>query len=147
MHDTNHTVAGEVYKSFFAVTKQLKQLSHQSAGEIGLTMSQMVILNHVRSQPGLTQKAVTEHLLFSKSRVSIHIDVLVEKGLVIREIPETDRRETKLILTPEGEALCERYNKEALPFTALQAALQAFSQDEIDRMLELHRRLLSNLRS
>lgn len=135
----------EVYNSFFSVTRQLKKLAHQSAVSLGLTVHQLQILNSIRTNPGQTQKEITESLVFAKSRVSIHIDSLVEQELVIRKISELDRRETKLYVTKAGEELCLRYNQEAFSYKALGAALEEFSQEEIDSLLKMHKQLLSRL--
>ncbi|WP_158602240.1 MarR family winged helix-turn-helix transcriptional regulator [Cohnella endophytica] len=135
----------EVYDSFFSVTRQLKKLAYQSAVSLGLTVHQIGILNSVRTNPGQTQKEVTERMIFAKSRVSIHIDSLVEKGLVLRQVSELDRRETRLTITPAGEELCARYNGEALPYKALESALPQFSREEIESLILMHQRLLSRL--
>lgn len=135
----------EVYNSFFAVARQLKKLAHQSAANLGLTVHQIGILNSVMENPGQTQKEVTERLVFAKSRVSIHIDALVEKGLVTRAVSEQDRRETKLYLTPEGKGLCMRYNDEAFSHKVLGSALELFSADEVNQLLQMNKKLLAYL--
>lgn len=143
MVDKQQTI--EVYNSFFAVARQLKKLAHQSAANLGLTVHQIGILNSIRTDPGLTQKEVTERLIFAKSRVSLHIDALVEKGLATREASELDRRETKLYLTADGDKLCLRYNEEAYSHKVLEIALQRFSKEELDSLVEMHKQILAQL--
>lgn len=143
MVDKQQTI--EVYNSFFAVARQLKKLAHQSAANLGLTVHQIGILNSIRTDPGLTQKEVTERLIFAKSRVSLHIDALVEKGLATREISELDRRETKLYLTSGGDKLCLRYNEEAYSHKVLEIALQRFSKEELDSLVAMHKHILAQL--
>lgn len=143
MHDPRHTA--EVYHSFFSVARQLKRLAHQSAAEAGLTVHQLDILRLIRSVPGLTQKEVTERLRVPKSRVSLHIDALVEKELAVRETSRQDRRETLLRLTPAGEELCERFDREDQSRLALEQALGQFSAEEIGTLLDMHQRLLDEL--
>lgn len=135
----------EVYHSFFAVARQLKKLAHHSAANHGLTVHQLGILNSVYRIPGQTQKELTERLVFAKSRLSIHIDALAEKGLVQRMTSEQDRREIKLYITPAGEELCMRYNEEAFSHKVLEAALTQFSEEEIQSLLHMNRQLLSHL--
>lgn len=134
-----------VYDSFFAVARQLKRLAHQSAAEVGLTVHQLDILRHIVKRPGLTQKEVTERLRVPKSRVSLHIDTLVEQGLVLREPSPQDRRETLLTSTAVGAALSERYEQEDLAHRALDAALDAFSPEEVELLLAMHKKLLQKL--
>lgn len=135
----------EVYHSFFAVSRQLKKLAHQSAAKLGLTVHQIGILNSIQDNPGQSQKEVTERLVFAKSRVSTQIDALAEKNLVTRVISEQDRRETKLYITPAGEELCKRYNEEAFSYKVLGSALEQFSGEEIDTLLRMNRQLLDKL--
>ncbi|ULO05306.1 MarR family transcriptional regulator [Paenibacillus sp. 19GGS1-52] len=143
MVDKQQTI--EVYNSFFAVARQLKKLAHQSAANLGLTVHQIGILNSIRTDPGLTQKEVTERLVFAKSRVSLHIDALVEKGLATREASELDRRETKLYVTTDGDQLCLRYNEEAYSHKVLEIALQRYSKEELDSLVAMHKQILAQL--
>lgn len=135
----------EVYNSFFAVARQLKKLAHQSAANHGLTVHQLGILNSIQGTPGQTQKELTERLVFAKSRLSIHIDTLAEKGLVQRIPSEQDRREIKLYITADGEELCSRYNEEAFSHKVLGAALTQFSGEDIESLLDMNTKLLSHL--
>ncbi|QWU13287.1 DNA-binding transcriptional regulator, MarR family [Paenibacillus sophorae] len=141
----DHCRTAEVYRSFFSVARQLKRLAHQSAAEVGLTVHQLDILRLIRTVPGLTQKEVTERLRVPKSRVSLHIDALVEKEFAVRETSPQDRRETLLRPTPSGETLCEHYDREDLSRKALSRALRQFSPDEIELLMMMHERLLNDL--
>ncbi|MBW4083352.1 MarR family winged helix-turn-helix transcriptional regulator [Paenibacillus sp. S150] len=135
----------EVYQSYFAVARQLKKLAHQSAAKLGLTVHQIGILNFLLGHPGQTQKEVTERLVFNKSRVSLHIDALALKGLVNRAVSEQDRRETKLYLTPAGEALCQQYNGEAWSHQVLGEALEQFTEQELKQLIHMNKQLLLHL--
>ena len=135
----------EVYHSLLAVARQLRKLAHQSAADLGLTVHQIGILNSILKHPGQTQKEVTERLVFAKSRVSLHIDALVLKGLVTRSASEQDRRETRLDLTSAGEALCKQYNEDAYSYKMLGAALDHFSGDEVQSLIRMHTQLLAQL--
>ncbi|AIQ12526.1 MarR family winged helix-turn-helix transcriptional regulator [Paenibacillus durus] len=143
MDDHCHTA--EVYRSFFSIARQLKRLAHQSAAESGLTVHQLDILRLIRTAPRLTQKEVTERLRMPKSRVSLHIDALVDKEFAVRETSPQDRRETLLRSTPAGETLCEHYDRDDLSRKALAGALRQFSPEEIELLLTMHERLLNEL--
>ncbi|WP_150268414.1 MarR family winged helix-turn-helix transcriptional regulator [Paenibacillus tepidiphilus] len=141
-----HQQTVDIYHTYFAVSRQLKRLAHQSAAQLGLTVHQIGILNAVRARPGQTQKEVTEQLVFAKSRVSLHIDALVEKGLVERRTSEQDRRETLLYITAAGEECCLQYNAEAAAFKVLEDALSQFSEAEAAGLLKLNLQLLELLK-
>ncbi|WP_088043607.1 MarR family winged helix-turn-helix transcriptional regulator [Bacillus sp. EAC] len=135
----------EVYNSFFSVAKQLKRLTYQSATDLGITVHQLIILNTLRINPGISQKELTEKLFFNKSRVSLHIDTLVDKDLVKREVSEIDRRETKLYLTTNGEEIYQRYREESSSYKALGISLNQFTEEEIDMLLQMHSRIVNKL--
>ncbi|QSF47128.1 MarR family winged helix-turn-helix transcriptional regulator [Paenibacillus tianjinensis] len=143
MVDPEHTM--EIYHSYFKVARQLKRLAHQGAASLGLTVHQIGVLNSIHENPGQTQKEVTERLVFAKSRVSLHIDSLAEKGLVSRITSEQDRRETKLFITSEGETLCRRYNEEAFSYKMLSSALEQFPEEDIQSLLRMNKQLLAHL--
>ncbi|AIQ41251.1 MarR family winged helix-turn-helix transcriptional regulator [Paenibacillus sp. FSL R7-0297] len=143
MTDPAQTI--EVYHSLLAVARQLRKLAHQSAADLGLTVHQIGILNSLLKHPGQSQKEITERLVFAKSRVSLHIDVLAEKELVTRTASEADRRETRLNLTPAGEALCRQYNEDAYSYQMLGAALDHFSGEEVQSLIQMHSQLLEQL--
>lgn len=143
MTDPAQTI--EVYHSLLAAARQLRKLAHQSAADLGLTVHQIGILNSLLKYPGQSQKEITERLVFAKSRVSLHIDALVEKGLVTRTPSEVDRRETKLDLTAAGEALCSQYNEDAYTYKMLGAALDHFSGEEVQSLIRMHTKLLAEL--
>jgi DNA-binding MarR family transcriptional regulator len=135
----------DIYQSFFKIARQLKRLAFQSAADLGLTVHQINILESVRLNPGQKQKDLTEKLVFAKSRVSVYIDQLVEKGLVLREPSEQDRREIQLFITPAGEELCQVYKQEAASYKALSAALAHLRKEDVDRLSELHQQILKHL--
>lgn len=135
----------EVYNSFFAISRQLKKLAHQNAANHGLTVHQISILSSIQETPGQSQKEITERMVFAKSRVSLHIDILAEKGLVTRIVSEQDRRETQLYITPAGEEVCLKYNEEDVAHKVLGAALEPFKREELDFLLQMNRQLLSHL--
>ncbi|SET34545.1 MarR family winged helix-turn-helix transcriptional regulator [Paenibacillus sp. NFR01] len=143
MHEPEHII--EIHNHFFAIARQLKRLAHQSAGAFGLTVHQIGILNSVVKHPGQTQKEITERLVFAKSRVSLHIEALVDKGLVTRSVSEVDRRETRLFITPAGKALSERYNEEAFSYKMLGSALERFNDEEVRSLARLNKELLAHL--
>lgn len=135
----------DIYHSFFRITRQLKKLAFHSAANLGVTVHQINILESVRLNPGQKQKELTEQLVFAKSRVSVHIDQLVEKGLVIREPSEQDRREIQLFITPAGEELCLLYHQEAASYKALRHALEQLPQEDVDKLHKLHQQILNHL--
>lgn len=71
---------------------------------LGLTPSEAGVLWNLSHQPGMTQRALAEHLGAFPSRVVILLDGLEEKGLVERHRGPGDRRAHALRLTAAGRA-------------------------------------------
>ena len=70
-------------------------------------------------------------------------DVLVGRGLVVREISEQDRRRTLLKITPSGEKLLRELLPQMASYTT--ALFDGFSSDDKSRLLGDLKRLLGAL--
>ena len=137
--------ATELSHLFVSIARQLKKLSAQTATKLGVTFQQMIILNSIRNNAGQTQKELTERLIFAKSRVSLSIDELEKKDYVKRETSSSDRRETQLFLTPDGELLCQRYREESEAYKNLANSLEQFSKEELNILIDMQKQILADL--
>ena len=135
----------DLTNSFVSIARQLKKISIQTATKLGLTFQQLIILNSIRNNEGLTQKELTERLRTAKSRVSLSIDELEKKNYVKRETSANDRRETQLFLTPDGERLCQRYREESEAYKSLANSLEQFSEDELSILIDMQKKILTDL--
>ncbi|KQL41866.1 hypothetical protein AN960_00965 [Bacillus sp. FJAT-25509] len=135
----------DLTNSFVSIARQLKKISLQTATKLGLTFQQLIILNSIRNNEGLTQKELTERLRTAKSRVSLSIDELEKKHYVKRETSANDRRETQLFLTLDGERLCQRYREESEAYKSLANSLEQFSQDELNILIDMQKKILTDL--
>ena len=138
-------LAGEVVQSFMSVSKTLVKFTQQNASSLGLSVLQMGILNTIYAAPNITLKEITEKLQLPKSTVSSNVDDLFEAKLIERKTGEDDRREINLKLTAAGETLAKQSCQNASSYKAMAAALNDFSEEEIQQLLRLHKALLSNL--
>ena len=137
--------AGEVVQSFLAINKALIQFTQKNAASFGLTMQQMSILNLIYSIPGLTFKSITEKLMMPKSTVSMSVDGLVELGLIERKQSTEDRREVNLTVTLKGKEIAQKSIENASSYRAMAAALENFSEEEIELLLQIHHNLQVSL--
>lgn len=86
--------------------------------EHGLTQAQFRVLLAVWSQggqEGLAPSALAEHLLIERATVSVLTQRLVERGWLARA-PGPNRRTFRLVLTPEGGQLLQRFAPRATAF-------------------------------
>ncbi|MES9683411.1 MarR family transcriptional regulator [Gottfriedia acidiceleris] len=135
----------DLTNSFVSIARQLKRINLQTATKLGITFQQLIILNSIRNNEGLSQKELTERIRTAKSRVSLSIDELEKKNYVKRETSVIDRRETQLFLTPDGEELCLRYREESEAYKSLANSLEQFSQDEINILIDMQKKILTDL--
>ena len=67
-----------------------------------LYAAQSHLMEVIGAQPGISGKEAAEQLAISKGAVSQTVKKLAEKGLILR-MPSVDGRESRLVLSPEGE--------------------------------------------
>jgi MarR family 2-MHQ and catechol resistance regulon transcriptional repressor len=80
---------------------------HRNLAEAGLTTSQFGVLEALLNLGPLCQKDLGEKILKSSGNITMVIDNLSRRGLVIRERGTEDRRFVSISLTQEGERLIE----------------------------------------
>lgn len=86
------------------VYHQIQQAAAAQLREHGLTLAQFDVLAQVGADEGLTQQALADRLLVTKSNVSQLLDRMAQAGLVER-LPEG--RVCRLTLTERGRELRE----------------------------------------
>ena len=73
----------------------------------GLTISQFGVLEALLHKGDLTARDLSEKILKTKGNLTLVIDNLQKKNLVVRRPCLKDRRKTYISLTPEGKDLIE----------------------------------------
>jgi DNA-binding MarR family transcriptional regulator len=88
--------------SLFRLLKQdFREYSDQKTKIYNFTGHQLLLIDIVSQNSGINLQDLSRKLNMAKSNVSVIIERLVCKGIVIREIPEENRRIVKLSLAPE----------------------------------------------
>jgi len=86
---------------FKAVHKMYRDQIYEKSRQYGFTGPQIGLIIGLSKNPYITLKEMSECLGLSKSTVSGMVDRLVGQGVVIREIPEDNRRIVRLSLDPD----------------------------------------------
>ncbi len=73
----------------------------------GVTMWEYVILDRLAREDGLTQKELARRSRRDPTRLIGHLDALNDRGLIAREVDESDRRRRTVRLTQRGHALVD----------------------------------------
>ena len=79
-------------------------LSRVKEAGFDLTPVQFAALDAVGRHPGIDQARLSDEVAKDRATIGAVVDRLERKGLVARDVDETDRRARRLLLTTEGEA-------------------------------------------
>ncbi len=122
-----------------AVQSVKGRIDQHKTGSDGLSESQFGVLEALYHRGALSQKAISEKLLFSKSNIVAIIDALEEKALVERHRDTEDRRFIHVHITPQGSALIEQL----LPrhVAAITAEMSCLTTEEQAQLARLCRKL------
>jgi DNA-binding MarR family transcriptional regulator len=106
-----------------------------SLGESGLTLGSFGLVTLIRANPGITQVALAAAFGVDKSTISPVIVRLEKRGLIRREVLETDRRCHALYFHPAAERI----------FLAARARIRAFEEGIAARLSKSEQRELARL--
>lgn len=93
--------ADEIIEIFKNIRKSLSSKYERVAKGYGFTAPQLGVIFHLYMMPSITLNELSDHMGLTKSTVSGIVDRLTKQGVVIREIPEDNRRIVKLSISEE----------------------------------------------
>ncbi|WP_326532811.1 MarR family winged helix-turn-helix transcriptional regulator [Pseudorhodoferax sp.] len=112
-------------------------------GQHELTHMESKVLGFYAHRPGATQSDLVQHTGRDKAQLARLIKGLRERGLLQGEADAADRRNVRLQLTAEGQAIQRALRAQA---KALEAqAVVGLAEEEKARLLALLRRVQDNL--
>ena len=117
---------------FKAVHKIYRDQIYEKSRQYGFTGPQIGLIIGLSKNPYITLKEISESLGLSKSTVSGMVDRLVGQGVVIREIPENNRRIVRLSLSPDFQK--NNVLKE-LTDQYISDSLKEASQEDLDKII------------
>lgn len=98
------------FRSLLRIFERELGIQNQSSCCCGVTITQCHTLMELDNKDGITLNELAERLNLDKSTVSRTVDSLVRSGLIIRTIPDENRRTTILTLSKEGINVCKTIN-------------------------------------
>jgi DNA-binding MarR family transcriptional regulator len=93
--------ADEIIDIFKNIKKTVRHKLEKIAKQYGFTEPQLSVIFHLYHMPSITLNELSEHMMLTKSTVSGIVDRLTKQGVVIRDIPEDNRRIVKLSISEE----------------------------------------------
>lgn len=85
----------KTYRQF--AQRRLSELDHD------ITIDQWLTLKTIHDNPGISQKEIAERVFKDQASITRIIDALVQKGFLVRESSEHDRRRFDLELSRQGD--------------------------------------------
>lgn len=93
---------------------QIRERLQPALDDIGLSLDHWRILSVLHDCPGLRMMAIAEASVIPSATLTRHVDLLVERGLIVRRIDADDKRRVVAALSPRGAALVTRLVDEEL---------------------------------
>ena len=107
-------------------------IRHEAAQNFGITVGHFHILRRIRRGTDSVSKLADDRHT-SRPAISRSVDVLVNKGLVIRTQNPADRRNVQLTLTEQGQSMLDAVFSSTRQWMAEQLAV--LSEDELEAIL------------
>lgn len=128
MSDLSNTelsqVAAEIESTVCAVYRQLRRPFDGDTARSGLTVPQVMTLEELAQEDGLSLKELSQRLALSHSTVSGIVDRLEKRGLVHRAVDQRDRRVSRILLSEGVRA----YISDTVPAQRLGPLLEALQE-------------------
>ncbi len=115
------------------------------AGELGLTNTQFGVLYILKRYPSIDQVTLAKLLRLDRSTTGTVVATLESRGLVARDVGESDRRRRVLALTREGETMLLQVQQKSAGTS--RTLLAAFTVEERATFLDLLARLVGHFES
>lgn len=109
----------------------------------GVSPEQWTVLFRVVEKNGITQKELSDSTYKDQGNLTRMIDKLVEKGYLLRESDDNDRRSVKLFATHSSKQLVEKI----APLSKLQneKLSSGLSEDDKEKFIELLNKAYMNI--
>jgi DNA-binding MarR family transcriptional regulator len=139
--------AEKITDLFKVVGKTFRELLFEKARQRGFTIPQLWVIFQLHKKPYQNLLELSKMIGLSKSTVSGIVNRLVAQGIVIREIPEDNRRTVKLSLSPQFVQIHDLLKLRDEFFIRVVANANAEELANITTGLETLLRLMSGLRT
>ena len=92
--------------------KTMNKWMDEISKDLQVTPERLIVMYEVRIQPNINLKELADSIMVSPASMSVMVQSLVEAKLLARVTNENDRRRVVLSLTPEGDDLFQRFDRD-----------------------------------
>jgi DNA-binding MarR family transcriptional regulator len=111
--------------------------------EIPLTPEQFMLIDLLWNEGPMTQQQLVNQLQKDKNSVTMLVDAIEKKGLVVRQQNTNDRRSNTIVLT--DKALDIKADAKQKGISILDNILEGISEDELHSFLQTLRKINNNI--
>jgi len=111
--------------------------------DLGLTSGQPKILEYLQHNDGAMQKDIAKGCHIEPASLSTILNGMEKKGLVTRNMNNSNRRNISILMTEKGKEICKRIKEE---FVSIEKkALIDFSNEDVKQLTEYMIKIYNNL--
>jgi DNA-binding MarR family transcriptional regulator len=131
---------GHLARRFQQIAVAVFHAEVEAAG-YDLTPVQYAALTTVAARPGLDQATLAGLIAYDRTTITGVVDRLAQKGLLLRQVNDRDRRVRELQITEEGRQILDGI--EPAVEAAQRNMLRGLTADEADQLLRLLRKAIA----
>ena len=132
IQDLSNNPSERVDLLFRSISKLYREHLMEKSKVYGFTGPQFGLMVELHKNPFSTLKEMSERMGLSKSTVSAIVDRLVGLGIVVREIPDNNRRTVRLSLEPE---FCKNNVLKEIRKQYVSDTLKGASEEDINKII------------
>jgi DNA-binding MarR family transcriptional regulator len=102
-----------------------------------------MIMNRLFEEGGISQKELSERTFKDQGALTRTLDRMEKKGFIRRQVSPSDRRSFLIYLTEAGQNV--RNQIVPIAMESIEEAVKGFTEEEVETLTTLLRRLTSNL--
>ena len=134
---SEHRTALSTFTKLMRAAESVSARVHKELQRSGLTVSQFGILEALYHLGPMVQKELADKILKSPGNITMVIDNLEKRGLIVREKSRSDRRASVITATDKGLHLFDAiFPAHARRITESMAQLSVDEQETLGRLLK-----------
>lgn len=133
------------YFKLLSFEKSFRQFTQKKVPGANVSLALVMILRYLQENGNCGQKELTVTFNASSAAMAVSIGKLEEKGLIVKEAADDDKRNNIISLTEKGEDLLAQV---AANFEAEETKEEApMSEEELSQLTKLQKKLFRQLKT